>query len=185
MGALEPVQRLFGDRIGVQSGGVDALDAPHGLVPMQAAGAPKLRVHRPDFTQPFGQVPCRAVSGVASLVDSGAIHCAPRLASHPGKGVVRLQKDVEQALSWGRLLNGAQILNRFLRWLWCNFRLACFHSFAHPPCQHLLPHPTPGFHPATCCGPRWPWRWSPLRSRRWPGWSRARWACCLTPWSRL
>ncbi|MFY3386520.1 hypothetical protein ACOQFS_20515, partial [Paracidovorax sp. MALMAid1276] len=53
---------------------------------------------RPISLQPFGQVPCRAVCGVTALVDSQAIHGAPRLASHPGKDLVRLQKDIEQAL---------------------------------------------------------------------------------------
>ena len=92
-----------------------------GSCPCKQPGRQNSEFIGPVSLQPFGQVPCRAVCGVASLVDSGAIHCAPRLASHPRKGVVRLQKDVEQALSWGLLLNGAQILNRFLRWLWCNF----------------------------------------------------------------
>ena len=45
----------------------------------------------PISPQPFGQVPCRAVCGVAALVDSRAIHCAPRLAPHPGRVLVRLQ----------------------------------------------------------------------------------------------
>ena len=63
-------------------------------MPMQAAGA----CNRPISLQPFGQVPCRAVCGVAALVDSRAIHCAPRLASHPSRVLVRLQKDLEQAL---------------------------------------------------------------------------------------
>ena len=52
----------------------------------------------PISPQPFGQVPCRAVCGVAALVDSRAIHYVPRLASHPGRVLVRLQKDLEQAL---------------------------------------------------------------------------------------
>ena len=43
-------------------------------------------------------MPCRAVCGVAALVDSRAIHYVPRLASHPGRVLVRLQKDLEQAL---------------------------------------------------------------------------------------
>jgi len=63
-------------------------------MPMQAVEAS----NRPISLQPFGQVPCRAVCGVAALVDSRAIHCAPRLASHPDKVLVRLQKDFEQAL---------------------------------------------------------------------------------------
>ena len=62
---------------------------------MQAAGA----FNRPISLQPFGQVPCRAVCGVAALVDSRAIHCAPRLAPHPGKGLVQLQEDFEQVLA--------------------------------------------------------------------------------------
>ena len=47
-GALEPVQDLFGDRIGVQSGAVDASDAPHEPVPMRSRG-----VQSSDFTPPF------------------------------------------------------------------------------------------------------------------------------------
>ena len=61
---------------------VDASDAPHGLVPMQAAEA----FNRPISLQPFGQRFLRAVYGVAVLADSRAIHCAPRLASHPLAG---------------------------------------------------------------------------------------------------
>jgi len=48
---------------------------------MQAAGA----FTRPISLQPFGQWSLRAVCGVAKLVDSRAINCAPRLASHPAK----------------------------------------------------------------------------------------------------
>lgn len=68
----EPVPCLLGDRIGVPSGWVDALGAPHGPVPMQAAGAPKRWVHRPDFTSTVGQVPHRAVCVVAPLAHSRA-----------------------------------------------------------------------------------------------------------------
>ena len=57
--------------------------------------------NRPISLQPFGQVPCRAVCGVAALVDSRAIHCAPRLASHPGKGLVRPRKCLKQVLVIG------------------------------------------------------------------------------------
>ncbi len=62
---------------------------------MQAAGAS----NRPISLQPFGQVPFRAVCGVAALANSRAIGCAPRLASHPEKGLARLQKDLEQVLT--------------------------------------------------------------------------------------
>ena len=95
LASLESVQCLFGDRIGVQSGGVDASDAPHGLVPMQAAGA----FNHPISLQPCGQVPCRAFCGVAALANSRSIGRAPRLASHPGKALVRPQKDLEQVLT--------------------------------------------------------------------------------------
>ena len=54
---------------------------------------------RPISLQPFGQVPCRAVCGVAALANSRAIGCTPRLASHPGKVLVRPRKDLEQVLS--------------------------------------------------------------------------------------
>ncbi len=63
-------------------------------MPMQAAGA----FNRPISLQPFGQVPCRAVCGVAGLANSRAIGCTPRLASHPGKILVRPRKDLEQVL---------------------------------------------------------------------------------------
>ena len=46
---------------------------------------------------------CRAVCGGAALVDSRAINCAPRLAAHPGKVLVRLQKDIEQALGFNHV----------------------------------------------------------------------------------
>ena len=86
---------FFGGRIGVQSGGVDAPGAPHGPAPMQAAGA----CNRPISLQPCGQVPCRAVCDVAALANSRAIGCAPRLAAHPGKVLVRPRKEPEQVLS--------------------------------------------------------------------------------------
>jgi hypothetical protein len=73
---------------------VDASDAPHGLMPMQATGAS----NRPISLQPFGQVPFRAVCGVAALAHSWAMGCTPRLASHPEKVLVRFQKDIEQVL---------------------------------------------------------------------------------------
>ena len=69
--------------------------APHGLLPMQAAGA----LNRPISLQPFGQVPFRAVCGVAALVHSRAMDGALRLASHPEKTLVQLQKDIEHVLS--------------------------------------------------------------------------------------
>ena len=49
---------------------VDASDALHGLVPMQAAGAPKLRVHRPDFAPTL-----RAVVFAGGLRRCGAGGC--------------------------------------------------------------------------------------------------------------
>ena len=52
----------------------------------------------PISPQPFGQVPCRAVCGVAALVDSRAERCAARLASQPSNGLVRLQKEFEPRL---------------------------------------------------------------------------------------
>ena len=61
---------------------------------MQAAEAS----NRPISLQPFGQVPCRAVCGVAALVDSRAIHCAPRLASPPGKAFARPRTGRNHAL---------------------------------------------------------------------------------------
>ena len=61
-------------------------------------GVPKLQIHRPDFTQPSGQLPCRAVCGVTALVDSRAVRSAPCLASQPSKGLVQLQKDFEPRL---------------------------------------------------------------------------------------
>ena len=70
-----------------------------GFMPMQAAELS----NRPISLQPCGQVPCRAVCVVAALVDSQAIHCAPRLAAHPGKELVRLQKDIEQALGFNHV----------------------------------------------------------------------------------
>ena len=42
---------------------------------------------------------CRAVCGVAALANSRAIGGTPRLAAHPGKTLVRPQKDLEQVLS--------------------------------------------------------------------------------------
>ena len=68
-------------------------------MPMQAAGAS----NRPISLQPSGQVPCRAVCGVAALANSQAIGCAPRLAARPGEGLVRLQKDIEQALGFNHV----------------------------------------------------------------------------------
>ncbi|MDR2851910.1 MAG: hypothetical protein LBV61_02450 [Burkholderiaceae bacterium] len=55
--------------------------APHGLVPMQATGPP----NRPISAQPEGQMPFRAVCGVATLAHSQAMGCALRLASPPEK----------------------------------------------------------------------------------------------------
>ncbi|ART56413.1 hypothetical protein CBP35_17930 [Acidovorax carolinensis] len=66
-----------------------------GLVPMQAAGV----FNRPISLQPLGQWSLRAVGGVSALVDSRAIHCPPRLASHPAKTAARPLGDHKQALS--------------------------------------------------------------------------------------
>ena len=54
----------------------------HGLVPMQAAGA----FNHPISLQPFGQVPCRAVCGVAALADSTGyrLRTAPCIPSRQG-----------------------------------------------------------------------------------------------------
>src|SRR3989344_4560361 len=90
----EPVYDLAGDRVGAQSGRADASDAPHGLMPLQAAGAST----RPISLQPFGQWSLRVVCGVAALVDSRAIHCAPRLAFHPAQTAARPLGDRKQAL---------------------------------------------------------------------------------------
>jgi len=61
---------------------VDASDAPHGLMPMQATGAS----NRPISLQPFGQEPFRAVCGVAALADSTGyrLRTAPCIPSRKG-----------------------------------------------------------------------------------------------------
>ena len=61
---------------------------------MPAAGGP----NRPISLQPFGQVPFRAVCGVAALVHSWAMDGALRLASHPEKTLVRPRKDRKHVL---------------------------------------------------------------------------------------
>jgi hypothetical protein len=58
-----------------------------GWRPMQAARAR----NRPISPQPEGQCSFRAVCGVAALAHSGAMGCAPRLASHPEKSAARHQ----------------------------------------------------------------------------------------------
>ena len=63
-------------------------------MPMQAAGAS----NRPISLQPFGQWSLRAVCCVAALVDSRAIHRAPRLAFHPAKPAARPLTGPTQAL---------------------------------------------------------------------------------------
>ena len=65
---------------------------------MQAGGAS----NRPISLQPFGQWSLRAVCCVTALVDSRAIHCAPRLASHPAKIAARPLGDRKHVLSPGR-----------------------------------------------------------------------------------
>ncbi len=62
---------------------------------MQAAGAS----NRPISLQPVGQWCGRAVCGVAALVDSHAIHCAPRLASHPAHTAAQLLGDRQHVLT--------------------------------------------------------------------------------------
>ncbi len=62
---------------------------------MQAAGAS----NRPISLQPEGQRYGRAVCGVAALVNSRAIHCAPRLASHPAHTAARPLGDRKHVLS--------------------------------------------------------------------------------------
>jgi hypothetical protein len=57
----------------------------------------------PISFQPCGQVSCRAACGVAALANSQAIGRAPRLAAHPGKVLVGLQKDIEQALGFNHV----------------------------------------------------------------------------------
>jgi len=47
--------------------------------------------NRPISPQPEGQCPFRVVCGVAALAHSGAMGCAPRLASHPEKSAARHQ----------------------------------------------------------------------------------------------
>src|SRR3989344_2777404 len=63
-------------------------------MPIQAAGAS----NRPISLQPFGRWSLRAVCCVAALVDSRAIHCAPRLASHPAKTAARPLGDRQHVL---------------------------------------------------------------------------------------
>ena len=79
---------------------MDASGAPHGLMPMQAPGA----FNRPISLQPFGQVCCRAVCGVAALANSTGYWlrtapCSPSPSRAPGNTLVQLQKDFEQVLT--------------------------------------------------------------------------------------
>lgn len=76
---------------------MDASDAPHGLLPMQAAGAS----NHPISLQPFGQWSLRAVCCVAALANSGAIGRPPRLASHPAKTAARPLGDRKHVLTGG------------------------------------------------------------------------------------
>ena len=60
----------------------------------------------PISLQPFGQVPCRAVCGVAPLANSTgywrrAAPSSPSPSRAPGKALVQLQEDIEQVLSPG------------------------------------------------------------------------------------
>ena len=73
-----------------------------GSCPCKQPGRQNSEFIGPISLQPFGQVPCRAVCGVAALVDSRAIHCSPRLASHPEKVLARLQKGGEQVHTHAR-----------------------------------------------------------------------------------
>ena len=73
---------------------MDGSYAPHGLLPMQAAGA----FNHPISLQPFGQWSLRVVCGVAALANSQAIGCTPRLAYQPAKTAARPLRDRKQAL---------------------------------------------------------------------------------------
>ena len=70
-----------------------------GSCPCKQPGRQSSEFIGPISLQPFGQVACRAVCGVAALANSRAIGGTPRLAAHPGKTLVRPQKDLEQVLS--------------------------------------------------------------------------------------
>ncbi|GAA6118036.1 hypothetical protein Acidovoranil_01360 [Acidovorax sp. FG27] len=62
---------------------MDAADAPHGLVPMQAAGASKLVAMARFRSNPKGSGVGGRSAALRRLWIAQAIHCAPRLAAHP------------------------------------------------------------------------------------------------------
>ena len=78
---LELVRKLFDATLGRNRDELEVLARRMGWWPMQAARAR----NRPISPQPEGQCSFRAVCGVAMLAHSGAMGCAPRLASHPEK----------------------------------------------------------------------------------------------------
>ena len=92
---LEPVHDLFGVALGRNRDELAANTTPHGHMPMQGVWLS----NRPISPQPEGQVPFRAVCGVALLANSRAIGGALRLAAHPEKAPARPQINREQALS--------------------------------------------------------------------------------------
>ena len=73
-----------------------------GSCPCKQPGRQNSKFIGPISLQPFGQVPCRAVCGVAALANSRAIGCAPRLASHPGEAIARPRKGRKHVLKLGK-----------------------------------------------------------------------------------
>src|SRR3989338_520803 len=65
-----------------------------GSCPCKQPGRPIARFH----SNPAGKCLAGRSAALRRLPIARAIGCTPRLASHPGKGLVRLQKDFEQAL---------------------------------------------------------------------------------------
>src|SRR5574343_1222495 len=94
---LELVRKLFDATLGRNRDEFEVLARRMGWRPMQAARARK----RPISPQPEGQCAFRAVCGVAALAHSGAMGCAPRLASHPEKSAARHQIIYGQVLGVG------------------------------------------------------------------------------------
>ncbi len=75
-----------------------------GSCPRKQPGRQSSKFIGPISLQPFGQMSCRAVCGVAAFANSRAIGCTPRLASHPlaGRPATHLcdpKKDLEQVLT--------------------------------------------------------------------------------------
>ena len=66
-----------------------------GSCPCKQPGRPIARFH----SNPAGKCLAGRSAALRRLPIARAIGCAPRLASHPGKVLVRLQKDLEQALT--------------------------------------------------------------------------------------